>query len=344
MPEQVRDRAVAVFARLAAAEARVHGIATEDVDFHEVGALDSIADVVGVCAALHDLRRRHASAPARWPSAPGRVAMAHGEMRAYRCRRWSSCPRGWRVRAGGRGRAGHADRDGVGRRAERTLRGPAPSRCRRPGTGAGARDRPGRANVTRVLIGSPVATGAAGDADASRRSCWRPTSTTSTRGCGPACWIALIAAGRFGRLVAADPDEEGPARPQLLSVLVAPAQVAAIRDLVSSRPPPSASDSTRSASTPCPGVGSTSRSRATTSRSRSRTGTGRSSARPPSSTGRRRRGAARLVGVGHARRGQPRRRGTGTAVGATGATGGTAQHCERALRPAGVQGASTTSR
>ena len=52
LPEPVRDQALRVFGRLADAEGHVHGIPAADVHFHEVGALDSIADVVGVCAAL----------------------------------------------------------------------------------------------------------------------------------------------------------------------------------------------------------------------------------------------------------------------------------------------------
>jgi uncharacterized protein (TIGR00299 family) protein len=55
LPDEVRGRALDVFTRLARAEARAHRIPADDVHFHEVGALDAIADVVGVSAALHAL-------------------------------------------------------------------------------------------------------------------------------------------------------------------------------------------------------------------------------------------------------------------------------------------------
>lgn len=52
LPERAARRALAAFGLLAAAEGTVHGRAPEDVTFHEVGAVDSIVDVVGSCVAL----------------------------------------------------------------------------------------------------------------------------------------------------------------------------------------------------------------------------------------------------------------------------------------------------
>jgi len=55
LPAGVKKNAVAVFTRLADAEAKVHGTTRDKIHFHEVGAMDAIIDIVGTCAGLHDL-------------------------------------------------------------------------------------------------------------------------------------------------------------------------------------------------------------------------------------------------------------------------------------------------
>jgi pyridinium-3,5-bisthiocarboxylic acid mononucleotide nickel chelatase len=75
----VRERALGLFARLGEAEAKAHGVPLDRVHFHEVGAVDSIVDLVGAAAAVDHL------APERLSCGPvnlggGRVATAHGEL------------------------------------------------------------------------------------------------------------------------------------------------------------------------------------------------------------------------------------------------------------------------
>jgi pyridinium-3,5-bisthiocarboxylic acid mononucleotide nickel chelatase len=82
LDEEVRERATSTFERLAVAEARVHGADPLDVSFHEVGALDAIADVVGVCAGFAWLAEHVGGDVTVSPVAvgSGTVQGAHGTM------------------------------------------------------------------------------------------------------------------------------------------------------------------------------------------------------------------------------------------------------------------------
>jgi uncharacterized protein (TIGR00299 family) protein len=157
----VRDLALDVFARLARAEAAAHGIPADEVHFHEVGALDSLADVVGVCAALHDLavgevrstpvalgqgsvRTEHGLLPVPGPAVLAVLAEAGAPVGAGDVVGEACTPTGAALLA--------ATVSGWG--------GLPDLRVTATGTGAGSRDTAGRPNVLRVVLGEPAASDA----------------------------------------------------------------------------------------------------------------------------------------------------------------------------------------
>ena len=150
----IRERALATFGRLAEAEGRIHHQPAADVHFHEVGALDSIADIVGVAAALHSLEIDSISASAIAVGS-GRSRGAHGDI-GVPVPAVVELAAGWKLFAGGSGElttpTGMALVSALAERCENlpllTLQA--------SGAGAGSRDTPGRPNLTRVLIGERV--------------------------------------------------------------------------------------------------------------------------------------------------------------------------------------------
>ncbi len=152
LDDAVRASALAVFGLLAGAEARVHGVAPDDVHFHEVGAWDSIADIVGCCAAIHDLGVVDISAGVVAVGS-GRTATAHGSLPV-------PVPAvvelliGWPVVAGGAGELATPTGAALVATLARTSTSLPAMTLGRVGIGAGHRDRPDQANVVRVLLGT----------------------------------------------------------------------------------------------------------------------------------------------------------------------------------------------
>jgi pyridinium-3,5-bisthiocarboxylic acid mononucleotide nickel chelatase len=163
LDDRVRTRAGDVFERLARAEAAVHGTTVDQIHFHEVGALDAIADVVGACAGLVHLGidRLTSSTIA---VGGGRVAAAHGRLPV-------PPPAVAELLRDVPSVGGPADRElctPTGAALVTTWAsayGPQPPmRVSTIGVGAGGQDLPGHPNVLRLFVGEPVgATPLAGD-------------------------------------------------------------------------------------------------------------------------------------------------------------------------------------
>lgn len=77
LPERVKLRSTALFREIARAEGKIHGMPEDEVHFHEVGAMDSIIDIIGVCLALENLGIDQLTF-AKPAIGYGMVKMAHG--------------------------------------------------------------------------------------------------------------------------------------------------------------------------------------------------------------------------------------------------------------------------
>ncbi len=77
LSDWVKEKSIAVFERLAVAEGKIHGVPPDEVHFHEVGAVDSIVDIVGACISLERLGKpRVLASPV--VEGTGWVECAHG--------------------------------------------------------------------------------------------------------------------------------------------------------------------------------------------------------------------------------------------------------------------------
>jgi len=151
----VKERSSVLFRRLGEVEASVHGIDVEDVTFHEVGAVDSIVDVVGSVIGLGWLDvDRFLASPLNVGS--GTVKIAHG---VYPVPPPATLQLVSGVPVYGKGRGELLTPTGALLvTAHATGYGPLPTlRPEGVGYGAGTKNTPGRPNVLRLIVGDEVA-------------------------------------------------------------------------------------------------------------------------------------------------------------------------------------------
>ncbi len=149
---RARELALAIFTRLAEAEGRVHAVATEDVAFHEVGAVDSIVDIFGTAIALAELgvERVYASA---LPLGSGTIRSQHGVI-PIPAPATVELLKGFPVRIGD-GTGEMVTPTGAAIVAALAVPGAAlpPLQIEAIGYGAGTRTMPDRPNLLRLVLG-----------------------------------------------------------------------------------------------------------------------------------------------------------------------------------------------
>ncbi len=153
----VQARALDVFARIAEAEGAAHRVRPDQVHFHEVGALDAIADVVGTCAGLHALgvtaavatpvalgsgmvRSEHGLLPVPGPAVLALLAEVDAPVYSGEVAREMCTPTGAALLAAHVG----------------TWGGLPPMRITATGAGAGSRDLDELSNTLRIVVGEAV--------------------------------------------------------------------------------------------------------------------------------------------------------------------------------------------
>ncbi len=193
LPDGVRARAERTFRRLAEAEAKVHQMPLDDVHFHEVGAVDAIADVVGSAAALDHLGADLFVSPL--PMGRGWTNAAHGRL-PLPPPATVECLTGFATYDAGIDfefvtPTGAAI---VGAHAQGSPRWPS-MRPERVGWGAGSADLSDRPNVLRAVLGAP-ATAATTHATHAMTHAVLEANIDDATGELVASWIeALLAAG-----------------------------------------------------------------------------------------------------------------------------------------------------
>ncbi len=157
LADSVKVKATAVFERLAVAEAAVHGVGVEEVHFHEVGAADALADIVGSVVGLRGLGVE-ALLVGSINVGSGQVRCAHGLL-PVPAPATSELLSGWRCHVAGPSRelttpTGAALVTTLGVQVDV----PPAIEVERSGCGAGGSDHEGWANVLRLVVGESAAT------------------------------------------------------------------------------------------------------------------------------------------------------------------------------------------